>query len=95
MEGPLYRPWDFGGNFEISEISGTKNDASDVDEFWTIEGIINWDKIAEGKPKKGDRWAYNFMRVDYDDNNSPMYWVAKSTGKKNIHHPESWPVITF
>lgn len=99
-KGPINAPenmieWDIGDNWGIYKLSGTVNDSSDKDQSWSIVGSIPWDKIAEGKPKKGDKWAYNFMRVDYDKNNNPSYWVAKSTGKENIHHPETWPVFTF
>lgn len=87
--------WDIGDNWGIHKIQGIPNDSSDEDQSWSIFGSIPWDNIAEGKPKKGDKWAYNFMRVDYDQYGNPTYWVAKSTGKQNIHHPETWPVFTF
>jgi len=39
--------WDIGYNFDIPKMTGTKNDASDVDEFWSLDGTISWDKITE------------------------------------------------
>lgn len=88
-------PWDTGSNFGYSEWRGTLNDSTDLDKFWGVVGTIDWDDFEEGKPKKGDVWAYNIMWVEYDKNDNPTYWVAKSTGKQNIHHPETWPVFTF
>jgi len=87
--------WDIGDNFGNAKTWGTPNDDSDIDKYWQIVGSISWEDFAEGRPKKGDRWAYNFMRVNYDKQGQPSYWVLKSTGKKNIHHPETWPVHTF
>ena len=88
-------PWDIGDNYGLHKRMGTANDASDVDQLWTLVADIPWDKICEGKPKHGDVWAYNFMRVDYDENDNPTYWVAYPTGKEMIHHPETWPTYTF
>ncbi len=86
--------WNIGDDWKVSH-QGTLNDASDVDESWTIEVLIPWDKLPEGIPQLGDTWAYNVMRVDYDSKGLPSYWVAKSTGKEMIHYPKSWPIIRF
>jgi len=98
--GPINAPenmitWDIGNNWGIQKFIGTANNASDTDEFWTLVGTVPWDRISEGKPKSGDVWAYNFMRVDYDGAGHPTYWVAHPTGKNMIHYPENWPKFTF
>jgi len=86
--------WDLGNNWEI-KIMGTLNDDSDEDRLWSIYGIIPWEYISEGPPVSGDLWAYNFMRVDYNENNEPIYWAAYPTGNEMIHYPELWPTIKF
>jgi len=80
--------WDIGDRFGHSRVKGTINDPSDKDEYWTLTAGIEWEKIAEGIPKKGDKWAYNFMRVDYDKNNEATYWVAKSTVYYTAGNPQ-------
>lgn len=101
-EPPLNEPenmslWDTGRNYE-AKVIGSINDKTFVDgeeEKWFAVMSCGWDKIQGGRPKKGDVWAYNFMRIDYDESNKASYWVAKSTGKENLHYPETWPTFSF
>jgi len=76
-------------------IDGTINNSSDKDKFWSFDVLIPWSLIEEGLPKDGDCWAFNFMRVEADNDDKPTYWVWKPTGKKLIHVPETWPQICF
>ncbi len=87
--------WDIGENFGLQKRSGTPNQSNDKDAFWSIVATVDWNKISEGKPKTGDTWAYNFMRVDYDEKGVPTYWVAAPTDHTNIHVPAKWPTVTF
>lgn len=87
--------WDIGRNYKARIISGTLNDSSDTDTIWRAIMAADYNSFSEGKPNKGDVWAYNFMRIDYDESNNPSYWVAKPTGQKMIHYPMTWPTITF
>ncbi len=86
--------WDIGTNFGIAKLDGIANDNSRKDKSWSVVGTINWETM-DGIPYIGDRMAYNFMRVDYDENGNPSYWVAKSTGTQNIHEPSTWPTLTY
>jgi len=99
-QAPLNAPhniskWEIGRKYKVEIVSGTLNDSTDTDTMWRAIMATEFISFSEGKPKKGDKWAYNFMRVDYDENNNPTYWVAKPTGKSMIHHPETWPTVTF
>jgi len=87
--------WNIPSVNYFTSARGTVNDSSDIDEFWKVELTIPWTKFSEARPKKGDKWAFNFMRIDYDSNETASYWVWKPTGKKFIHIPEKWPVIEF
>ena len=87
-------PWDIGTNFGRTKLNGIPNDSTQKDKSWGVVGTIDWNTM-DGVPFIGDRMAYNFMRVDYDSLGKPTFWVAKSTGKQNIHHPHTWPVFTF
>lgn len=89
--------WDVERNYQ-ARVIGTVNDTKfedGVEEKWLAVMNCGWDKIKEGRPEKGDIWAYNFMRIDYDDENKATYWVAQPTGKDNMHHPDTWPTFTF
>lgn len=86
--------WDLNRNYK-SEVYGTVNDDSDTDSHWIATMTCPWEAILEGMPSKGEAWAYNVMRIDYDQDNLPSYWVAKSTGAVNIHKPATWPIIEF
>lgn len=87
-------PWQINRNYEAI-VSGSLNNDSDIDSMWTAIMKADYNSFSEGKPKKGAVWAYNFMRIDYDESNNPTYWVAKPTGRKMIHYPMTWPTITF
>ena len=87
-------PWQIDDTYKV-EVEGTPNDSRDQDRYWLISGRISWDKIAEGRPQEGERWAYNFMRINYAQDGRATYWVAKSTGQANIHYPSEWPVHVF
>ena len=88
------RSWDIADTYSV-KLDGTANDSRDKDNQWSLSGSIDWGQIKEGRPQNGDRWAYNFLRIDYDNSGRATYWVAKSTGKANIHFPDYWPVHTF
>lgn len=88
-------PWHISDTNLSIDIDGTVNDSSDADRSWSFDVLIPWEIIQEGRPDKGDCWAFNFMRVEADKDDKPTYWVWKPTGKKLIHVPETWPIICF
>ncbi|MCP3927772.1 MAG: carbohydrate-binding family 9-like protein [Bacteroidetes bacterium] len=62
--------WEIMGLQTAVHISGTINDASDVDSFWTVEMAIPWESLIElaprrSRPKDKDQWRINFSRVDW------------------------------
>lgn len=52
-------------------IDGTLNDASDKDQGWRVEIAIPWTGLSEYHsgdrcpPNAGDRWRFNFSRVEW------------------------------
>jgi len=99
-DSPLDAPgnisnWEIPYNYEAKPLLGTINDNSDVDTKWQATMITSYKSFSEGRPQKGDVWASTFLRLDYDHNNNPTYWVAKSTGREMIHYPQTWPTISF
>lgn len=62
--------WDIEGLKVGVTVNGTINDASDIDEGWTIEIAIPFKVLEEcsdfeGRPLEGDIWRINFSRVHW------------------------------
>lgn len=86
-------------------VTGTLNDASDVDEGWSLEIAIPWTSLKalgrDGSPPKPlERWRMNFarMRRDAPDVKAPLprgLWVWSSQGAVNMHAPERWGTVEF
>ncbi len=62
--------WDIQGVKSAVDIRGTLNDASDMDEGWSVEIALPWSVITEaskdGKIPENDFWRLNFSRVNWD-----------------------------
>ena len=62
--------WDIKGFQSSVYVSGTLNDASDIDEYWAVEISIPWDALLEEMGRKtpilGQTWRINFSRVHWD-----------------------------
>ena len=62
--------WDVKGFQSNVNVSGTINDASDIDQFWTLEIAIPWKSLLEAtnekEPPEGETWRLNFSRVEWD-----------------------------
>lgn len=97
MELTLPRPYVDGGNYTFVELEGirsavhvrgTVNDASDVDEGWSVEVAIPFaglEKLTAGggrKPNAGETWRVNFSRVQW------MHEVAGGVGGKYVKVPK-------
>jgi hypothetical protein len=86
---PVLDSWDIQGLKSAVYISGTLNDASDEDEFWSVEVAIPWDVLKEANshseiPEK-EFWRINFSRVNWDfDLNEGKYSRKKSENKEYL-----------
>ncbi|MDA9361289.1 carbohydrate-binding family 9-like protein [Flavobacteriaceae bacterium] len=62
--------WDIKGLQSEVYVSGTINDPSDIDQFWSVEIALPWESLLEAdkgnKPPEGQTWRMNFSRVFWD-----------------------------
>lgn len=62
--------WDIKGIKTAVSIHGSLNDASDKDEYWTVEIAMPWEALNEAQASKGgtagEFWRINFSRVNWD-----------------------------
>lgn len=50
------------------KVQGTLNNPDDVDQGWTVEVAIPFDRLAEVPhlpPQKGDKWRFNLYRLEH------------------------------
>jgi len=80
-------------NFAVF-VEGSLNDATDRDDYWSVEVKIPWAHFSEAKPVTGEQWKINVMRMDYIADKA-HYLVWKNTKPGNIHLPEKWGRVTF
>lgn len=77
-------------------IEGSLNDPGDMDVFWSIEVAIPWSALKEfargrKKPKQGDQWRVNFMRVDWKMNiENGKYVKATDSATDGTFHENNW-----
>lgn len=68
--GPAIHAWDIPGLRTAVHVDGTVNDATDVDQGWTVEiaipfAVLDETTQASCPPAVGDRWRVNFSRVQW------------------------------
>lgn len=67
---PVIDSWDIQGLKSAVHISGSLNDASNEDEFWSVEVAIPWEVLKEAnthnKLPEDEFWRINFSRVNWD-----------------------------
>lgn len=98
--------WDFPGLQVATQIQGTLNDDSDVDEGWTVEIALPWhgmNHLANGRslpPKNGDVWRIflgrfqKLMNAGQEIAPHPA-WVLSPHGVYDTHQPACFPQVTF
>lgn len=97
--------WDFPGLRSAVSVAGVLNDASHVDQGWTVELAFPWDglqHLADGRslpPLDGDVWRMSFSRFNQykapppaDDSSG---WTMSAHGVWDSHIPELFPYIHF
>ncbi len=109
--GPAVNEWEIPGLKTAVHVSGTLNDPTDSDKFWSVELAIPWKSLAEHAhrhvpPRDGDQWRINFSRVEWrheivDGKYRKIpdlpedNWVWSPQGKVDMHRPEHWGYIQF
>lgn len=109
--GSAQNEWDIPGLKTAVSIQGTLNDASDLDQGWTVEIAFPWSAYSGDKgpltaPSFGESWRINFSRVQWHlDLVDGKYqkrpethednWVWSPQGVVDMHRPEMWGFIEF
>lgn len=109
--GKADNSWNIDGLKTAVHVEGTLNDASDEDQFWSVEIAIPWkalEKYAHRPcpPELGDRWRVNFSRVEWQvEVKNGMYikvpnrrednWVWSPQGIIDMHEPGTWGFVEF
>lgn len=91
---PIVDSWDIQGLKSEVFVEGTLNDASDKDEYWSVEVAIPWEVLKEANTHKeipkGEFWRINFSRVNWDfDLDNGTYSRAKDE-KGEFKHEYNW-----
>ncbi len=85
--------WNINGFKYKVYLSGSLNDPSDTDEYWSVEMAIPWKALSQSgpsyrAPKDGEQWRINFSRVQWQlevENGTYKKVINPETGKP---HPE-------
>lgn len=98
--------WDFPGIKVATQINGTLNDDSVVDQGWTCEIALPWSGmkwLANGRslpPNDGDTWRIFFGRFQQLMNAGQEVqphpaWVLSPHGVYDTHQPDCFPYVKF
>ncbi len=101
---------DLAGLKSTVHIEGTLNNASDTDQFWSVEAAIPWNVLLETVPKKqrtieGKEMRINYSRVQWETDIIDGKYVKKKQRELNwvwspqrviaMHEPEFWGRVYF
>lgn len=101
--------WDITGLVTSIHVDGTINDPADTDTGWSVEIAMPWTVLEEcaGKlrPEHGDRWRFNFARVEWNTEIVAGEYVKLDGPERNrawspqglvdMHYPEMWGFVRF
>jgi Carbohydrate family 9 binding domain-like len=109
--GPAIDEWEIPGLKTAVHVSGTLNNATDIDRSWSVEFAIPWKVLGEyahcpAPPRDGDQWRVNFSRVEWRHeivkgqyrkvpNTREDNWVWSPQGVVDMHRPERWGYVQF
>ena len=83
--------WDVEGLQSAVHLTGTLNDATDIDGGWTVELAIPWRALGGTRPSPGDVWRINFSRVQWPLRHTPEgRYVRDVEPSFEIHHEDNW-----
>ncbi|UCC69475.1 MAG: carbohydrate-binding family 9-like protein [Armatimonadota bacterium] len=89
--------WDCQGLQSAVQVVGTLDDASDVDERWTVEVALPFSQIGrQGRaPEDGERWRVNFYRIDRAGEGEFSCWSPTLADPPNFHVPARFGEMIF
>ncbi len=101
-----FMDWDLAGLRAAVQVSGTINDASNVDKGWTAEIAFPWSgmaTLAGGRPlppRDGDVWRMDFSRfelLEYCGVKAEPHpgWALNRHGVYDSHIPECFSFVHF
>ncbi|HPW17083.1 MAG TPA: carbohydrate-binding family 9-like protein [Candidatus Aminicenantes bacterium] len=101
-----FMDWDMPGLRTAVRVQGTLNDASDIDEGWTVEIAFPWRgmKPLAGKrpipPRDGDVWRLDFSRFELVESCGVTVephpgWALNRHGVYDSHIPECFSFVHF
>ncbi len=87
--------WEAKGLKTAVFLSGTPNDPSDIDQYWSVEIAIPWDVLRpfafeRRKPKPNEYWRINFSRVDWLMEIMEGNYIKKKNENGNILPERNW-----
>ena len=86
---PIVDNWNINGLRSAVHVSGTLNNSSDEDDFWSVEVAIPWDALVEVNTHQEvpveEFWRINFSRVNWEHNlNNGTYSRKKDKNGKYL-----------
>lgn len=91
---PIVDSWDINGLRSAVHVSGTLNDSSDEDDFWSVEVAIPWKVLTEVNAHEevpvGEFWKLNFSRVNWDHQLNNGTYSRKQDEKGNYLPEYNW-----
>ncbi|MCM8814804.1 MAG: carbohydrate-binding family 9-like protein [Candidatus Omnitrophica bacterium] len=95
-----YSRWNCEGIKVETFISGTINDSSDFDDYWSIEISIPFAGLPtlDGRnPEKGEKWLFHVARYDYSYSlrNSRELCSCACLTNRNFHNINEWLLLLF
>ncbi|MGY5849854.1 carbohydrate-binding family 9-like protein [Salegentibacter sp. F14] len=91
---PVLDSWDIQGLKSAVHISGSLNDASDEDEYWSIEVAIPWEVLKEANTHnelpEEEFWRINFSRVHWDHDLSQGRYSRKKDDEGGYLPEYNW-----
>ena len=101
-----FMDWDLAGLRAAVQVSGTINDAANVDKGWTVEIAFPWQgmKALAGSrpvpPQDGDTWRMDFSRfelLEYCGVKAEPHpgWALNRHGVYDSHIPECFSFVHF
>lgn len=109
--GKADNSWNIDGLKTAVHVEGTLNDASDEDQYWSVEIAIPWKALEtyahrSSPPQPGDQWRVDFSRVEWQvevqdgkyvkvPNKREDNWVWSPQGMIDMHEPSTWGFVQF
>lgn len=92
--GTITDKWDIKNLKSAVDIQGTLNNATDIDQGWSVEIAIPWSFVTEpgGTPKipENEFWRINFSRVNWSHDITAGQYSRKKDSSGKFLHENNW-----